>query len=718
MTTLLSLMLTQSAWCWPQALLLEVGGVTVSREGAGPEHPRARSPGPAAPRPRPAATPAAARAAASQTEHHLHVDPESRPVAVPAALSAAQTQTNDTLLVSPPTHPGPLVPELRPVGTSLEMSAFAAEGNSGREEQPCGERSIVLSTDGGGSHSSRPLHGWGTRNALAGRAFLTTAPLRQAQVGGLQKGFQRSRVMFCDVGAVRTLLPAAQASLARQTDDPGSARDLCTTEQQVLLRINDACRASTGSQTELPGFGAAKGVFSSSAVQTMLVSRKDTGSNAGTQSGVADKGMKTDSTALSKPGGKGSSSRQLSASPGVGIASVVEAQKTILSPPATQTGSDGAITERSEVANVRAIAANTEQAATRVSAFVQTEELVMPAAASGRADALVNALLSVLPRPQGQLLGPEQRPCLHSRSAEAQTNSIAALRAHDSPVIPHLRKGQAGALGQGTQVRTPNSRSLSLDCAEACASGAAIVATAAEGLDLPNMEAAAAHQLLTCSGLADEESVLVGSSSSEDKEREGQHRNPVTSAVLSADMPGGPRTPRRHIHRRLWRSGRTDEWADLPAAHSDDVRTHAISSPAPTADESRSCIGSLFSSSMSSDSVGCSSSANCSVLSHAPVTLAVACQTSPSGRDAVNISDDETDSVSPGSDCSSASRAPFARAAACQTSQASREVVRRSEAFFCKSLYAQSSDTGDISSWLTSLSLRDSRTPQSVASVT
>jgi hypothetical protein len=70
----------------------------------------------------------------------------------------------------------------------------------------------------------------------------------------------------------------------------------------------------------------------------------------------------------------------------------------------------------------------------------------------------------------------------------------------------------------------------------------------------------------------------------------------------------------------------------------------------------------------------------------------------------VNIYSRDTDSRASGYYCSSLACAPSTRAAACQTSQASKEVVQHCEGFLCTKLRAQRSDSGGISSWLTSLS--------------
>ena len=518
----------------------------------------------------------------------------------------------------------------------------------------------------------------------------------------------RPKATLCNAPAApeTSLLLAAQVTSAVQTDDSSSAEDSCTREQQqgpVSQQTTDACTASTGSQTETTGLDAATGVVASRAAQTMVVTVKDTGSHAGTH-GAADKCVVTDSTAATGPSCGDSCSQQTAAGADVEIASAA-APSIVPQHPALKTGSDDDATVRNKAAKVRQLATDTAQTATRVSALVQTKEIVTPAATSGRADTLLDAFLGMLARQQVPLLSPELRYGLQGHSAEVQTDCLKALQSHDSPVALQARNGPDEAPDTDTKLRAPHSRRLSLDCAETSASGAPAVAAAAEQLALPDMQAAAARQPLIGDGMTDGESVILGSSRSEDNESPVQHRSPMTSAALSADMPSVPCTPRRRIHRHLWRSGRTDEWADLLAAHNGDGWAPETSSSASTADEGRSSVGSLSSNTTSSVSASCNSVLDGSVPSGAPAALTVACQTSLSGRYMFEVCTEDTESCSSGSDCSSLCCAPSARAAACQTLQTGRLVVPIGEALLCTDLRAHSSGSGEISSWPTSLTL-------------
>ena len=497
-----------------------------------------------------------------------------------------------------------------------------------------------------------------------------------------------------------------QVSSAVQTVALSSAVNSCAAVQLQPVSLHVNCTAHAGSQTESPALDAATVSISSRAVQTVVTSTQDAGSHADTR-GAADKCVKADSIATGRPVCNDRDCRPASAALKADLASSAAAHKLILQTPAPDVSSHESAMGRADAATGGELAAETAPAATWVNVSAQTEEILPPGAASGRGDAMLDAFLRLLStRQQFSRLSAEQRPGFQGRSAEAQADSLQVMQPPASPLLSQSDSGPAGAgADPDILVTAPLSRRLSLGCIDTLASAQPAVPTAAEQLALADMEAAAAHHSLTDGALRDGV-ILAGRSSRSEDHESLQHQSLVTSACQSADMLSAPSTPRRHIHRRLWRSGRTDEWADLLAVHCDECRTPGTSFLTSAADEGRSSIGDLFSFTTSSDSASGSSKSEGRTSPSAPVAHTVACQTSVSRRDDVNVCDADMQSCSSCSVSSGPSDAPSARLlAACQAVQTGREVTCPCRVLQCTDLGTQSSDSGEISAWLTSLSL-------------
>ena len=586
---------------------------------------------------------------------------------------------------------------------ATDISALGAEERSAQIEQPRDERSAVLSSHGVPGQSGRALPSFGPLRALAARAFLSTAPLPPTQVTVLRASAVGVRPT--ETGCARLcssrnpLLLTAQVSSAVQTDSPGPASGTCFELQQrpVSQQTVEASTPNAGSQTERVSCASAPQTAASRAVQTTLAGRQDNGCSADTHE-VADKCVMTDGLVMSTIRGKDGSSEQACECGHVRTSSADATFAADAQPPATMKGSDETATGRNGTATASLAATATALAVPCVSACVQTEEAATSAAAPGRADAVLDMFLGMMvARQQDPLLSLEQRPVLLTHNAEAQTDRVQTLHPQDSPMVPQLHCGPPDVQQNVSDKTAPHRRRLSLDCAEPSSSAAPTAAAAVQQLALPDMEAAAAQQALMHGGLT--YSVTVGGSCSEGKEVSIDKQSQSLNEALP--VPSVPATPRRRIHRRLWRSGRTSEWAELLAVHNEERVSRK------TYSEALTTAGALFSSTTSSDSDSCSARSDGSALEQAPIALTVACQTSPSNRDMVNFCSECTASSSSASDTSSPSDLPMACAVACQTLQTGQAVLN-SGALLYVDPSAESSDGGHMSSWLTSLSLTTS----------
>ena len=277
---------------------------------------------------------------------------------------------------------------------------------------------------------------------------------------------------------------------------------------------------------------------------------------------------------------------------------------------------------------------------------VQTEDAVVPSKSSLSTD----AALAVVVRQLITSTGPAQPLQLRTDSMAAQTDIAEAAVTPDGLGTAQRACGSAVTLAQAMQTGAAADNGYPADCLQISRPPA--VPTAAQELTLSDMEAATEqhpHPVPVTAALTSDNSGI-----SPDDPSTAADTSPVPSTTASFPVgepePSIPGTPRRNISRRLWRSGRTSEWADLfPCAAVGD-RASGAQSCSHASSDSEDQVSPIDSSrsrsstpsTISSDSMS-SSASSCGDISASAVPLlrTAACQTSDAAVSASTTDDSD-----------------------------------------------------------------------------
>jgi len=266
---------------------------------------------------------------------------------------------------------------------------------------------------------------------------------------------------------------------------------------------------------------------------------------------------------------------------------------------------------------------------------VQTEQPATPSTVS-TSDLPVDAVVAMVVRQLVTSTGPPQPLQPRTGTAAAQTDvteatvpadGLGAAQRACSSADTSAPTMQTGAVGGGGEPA---------DCLQI--SGPSAVPAAAHQLTLSDMEAASEQHPRHRQEPAAPAPVSDSSGISPGNPSPAAAASPVPSTTVPVPLhdsaPSIPGTPRRNIHRRLWRSGRTSEWADLfPCTAVDDRDSRAQScshaSSDPDSDILRDDSACCTSTTTSSDSMsGSTSSHDDTSASPVPLLRTAACQTS------------------------------------------------------------------------------------------
>ena len=277
------------------------------------------------------------------------------------------------------------------------------------------------------------------------------------------------------------------------------------------------------------------------------------------------------------------------------------------------------------------------QPVTAITTSVQTEQPASVSTASA-SSLSIHAALALVTRQLVTTAGPAQPLHVNKCSAAVQTvTAEAAVIAKDFGAA-QMACGSADTLLQPAQPRAAADGEEPADCLQ-ISSVTPPVVTATQQLTLSDMEAAAVQH--PCPRQKPPPAMRISDSSGiiPDNPPAAGDVSPVPSTTASF-LTGGPEpsipgTPRRNIHRRLWRSGRTSEWADLFARAAEDDRAHSSSqaSSAPGSqvsidDLEWSCRGATTITTSSDSMSSSATSHGSSSVSGVPLLRTAACQTS------------------------------------------------------------------------------------------
>ena len=278
---------------------------------------------------------------------------------------------------------------------------------------------------------------------------------------------------------------------------------------------------------------------------------------------------------------------------------------------------------------------------------VQTEQPAAPSTTSLSTDAALALLVRQLVASTST--GPAQHSQPRTCSTTAQTDTAeAALSADAGLGAAHVACGSTDTLATPIQPRVAAAGGEPADCLQISGWSSPAVVTGAQQLTLTNMEAATPRPRQEPATAAPTPNSIC---MSPDNPTAAAAASTVPSTAVSLPMseaePDIPGTPRRNIYRRLWRSGRTSEWADLIPRTAADGRalsccpaSSAPESQISTVDSDSSC-GSSTTATTGSHSVSSSTSSHMHGGSSAcgvPPVRTAACQISDAA-----VSDGTTD---------------------------------------------------------------------------
>ena len=278
---------------------------------------------------------------------------------------------------------------------------------------------------------------------------------------------------------------------------------------------------------------------------------------------------------------------------------------------------------------------------------VQTEEAVVPS----KSGFSTEAALAVVVRQLITRTGPAQPVHLRTCSMAAQTDTAEAAGTADGHGAAQRACGSAVMSAQPMRTGAAADTGYPADCLQISSPPA--VQAAAQDLTLSDMAAATEQHPRPHQEPADGAPTSASSGVSPDGPSAAAETSPVpsTTASITVGQPESsiPGTPRRNIHRRLWRSGRTSEWADLfPCTGENDCDSRAQScSDASTARDSQnspvdsSCSGSTDTTTSRESVSSCSSSHSDASASPVPLLRTAACQTSDAAVSASTTDDSD-----------------------------------------------------------------------------
>ena len=461
---------------------------------------------------------------------------------------------------------------------------------------------------------------WHPETWGAARAFLSVVPL-QAQVPWLKSV---ERAISCTPHVMEPTLASTSvqectaegAADVRSMAEPGRDDD----RRQAEAQTTDAGTANTGCQTEAPDSPARHdGTSQCPDASDKQFSHVDVGTTIDTRM-TAHKATETDVAA-----GRVEPGVVSRADAAVGGACLAQEPAADHAAVARVTADIGNLKLMQPLKSVDAAdqppVTTSTKTADAVSAGAQTEQLT----AVNTAGAATGTVLAMIVR---QLLAgsrPDQLEQPRIRHATAQTHVAQAMLHDDDPGAAQVAANPIVTPAQPGQASVADDSRAPEDCLQIPCSPAPVAATAVEQLNIPCMEAATQPRPDAASAQRE------GSICSEGQPAAG-YASPVPSvtAAVPADEPdlSIPGTPRRHIHRRLWRSGRTSEWADLFSNPGDHGLGPESSPRMSSSGDGASSVSASSSSELSSDSVATSLSSGGSGAPSALVLRTAACQTS------------------------------------------------------------------------------------------